>query len=236
MTSSRRTDAYRVSLSALLISLMLVLGYVESLIPTGVPGIKIGLSNGVLIFAVYMLGIPTAYILMALKVVLSGLLFSGVTGMLYAFAGGLVSLTLMSLLSRFKRLSPIIVSVAGGVTHNLGQVAVALIILSPVRQMLYYLGLLVLTGAVCGAATGLAAVSVMRHLKLTRLRPAGHKGDKKREWLLVAVAVLAVGAGLTFACIRMKQASPVSVVEEDGNDSPFLKPEDLPFGLGIPGK
>ena len=68
MRRSRPQNAYRVSLSAMLISLMLVLGYIESLIPTGVPGIRIGLSNGVLIFSVYMLGIPSAYILMALKV------------------------------------------------------------------------------------------------------------------------------------------------------------------------
>ena len=80
--NGRNSDAFRLSLSALLIALMLVLGYVESLVPAGVPGMKLGLSNSVLIFAVYMLGIPSAYILMALKVLLSGLLFSGVSAML----------------------------------------------------------------------------------------------------------------------------------------------------------
>ena len=74
----------------LAIALMLVLGFVESLMPVaaGVPGIKLGLSNGVLIFAVYMLNLPTAFVLMVLKVVLSGLLFGGVNAMMYAFAGG----------------------------------------------------------------------------------------------------------------------------------------------------
>ena len=73
MTNRERTQ--RIALSGLLVALMLVLGYVESLIPVaaGIPGIKLGLSNGVLIFAIYMLGIPTAFVLMLLKVVLSGL-------------------------------------------------------------------------------------------------------------------------------------------------------------------
>ena len=67
-------------------------------VAAGVPGIKLGLSNGVLIFAVYMLNLPTAFVLMVLKVVLSGLLFGGVNAMMYAFAGGLVSMVFMALL------------------------------------------------------------------------------------------------------------------------------------------
>lgn len=89
-----------VALCGLLVALMLVLGFVESLMPVaaGMPGIKLGLSNGVLIFAVYMLNLPTAFVLMVLKVLLSGLLFGGVNAMMYAFAGGLVSMVFMALL------------------------------------------------------------------------------------------------------------------------------------------
>ena len=60
---SSREITVRTAYSGLLIATMLVLGYVESLVPAGVPGMKLGLSNSVLIFAVYMLGIPSAYIL-----------------------------------------------------------------------------------------------------------------------------------------------------------------------------
>ena len=83
---NNREQTQRIALSGLLVALMLVLGYVESLIPVaaGIPGIKLGLSNGVLIFAIYMLGIPTAFVLMLLKVVLSGLMFGGVSAMMYA--------------------------------------------------------------------------------------------------------------------------------------------------------
>ena len=80
----------QLALCSVLLTLMLVLGWVESLFPPlmGVPGIKLGLSNGVLIFAVYMLSLPTAWVLMLLKVVLSSLFLGGVAALPYALAGG----------------------------------------------------------------------------------------------------------------------------------------------------
>ena len=148
---TNREMTKRTALSGLLIAMMLVLGYVESLIPavSGVPGIKLGLSNGVLIFAVYMLDLPTAWVLMVLKVTLSGLLFGGFNTIMYALAGGVLSMIAMSLLSRVKGMHPVTVSMAGGVSHNVGQV-------------------LVVVGAACGALTGICADSVMKHLKHMR--------------------------------------------------------------------
>ena len=166
---SSRERTRRVALCGLLIAMMLVLGYVESLIPvnTAVPGIKLGLSNGVLIFAVYMLDLPTAWILMVLKVMLSGLLFGGFNTIMYAMAGGVLSMLVMTLLSRVKGMHPITVSMAGGVAHNVGQVALAMIILQT-PQLLYYMAVLMLVGLACGALTGIVASSVMKHLKNIR--------------------------------------------------------------------
>lgn len=166
---SNREMTRRVALSGLLIAMMLVLGYVESLIPavSGVPGIKLGLSNGVLIFAVYMMDIPTAWILMALKVTLSGLLFGGANTIVYAMAGGILSMLVMSLLSRVKGMLPVTVSMAGGVMHNIGQVLVAIAVLGT-QQLYYYMAVLVIVGAACGALTGICAGRVMKHLKHIR--------------------------------------------------------------------
>jgi len=166
MKRTEREQTQRIALSGLLVALMLVLGYVESLIPVaaGVPGIKLGLSNGVLIFAVYMLGIPTAFVLMALKVVLSGLMFGGVSAMMYAMAGGVLSMIAMSLLSRVKGIHPIVVSMVGGVMHNVGQVGLAMIMLNT-PKLLYYMAILMIVGLICGAVTGVCADTVMKHLK-----------------------------------------------------------------------
>ena len=167
--TSSRERTRRVALCGLLIAMMLVLGFVESRIPinAGIPGIKLGLSNGVLIFAVYMLDLPTAWMLMVLKVTLSGLLFGGFNTIMYALAGGVVSMLAMSLLSRVKGMHPVTVSMAGGVAHNVGQVALAMIILQT-PQLLYYMAVLMLVGLACGALTGVVANSVMKHLKTIR--------------------------------------------------------------------
>ena len=169
MSRSTRFSPKRVALCGLLLSLMLILGYVESLIPavSAVPGIKLGLSNGVLIFAIYMLGIPTAFVLMVLKVVLSGLMFGGVSAMMYAMAGGLLSMVCMSLLSKVKGVHPVTVSMVGGVAHNVGQVGLAMLMLRTPKLM-YYMVILMLVGLACGALTGVCATSVMKHLKKIR--------------------------------------------------------------------
>ena len=88
--NKQRITTKQLALCSVLLTLMLVLSWVESLFPPllGVPGIKLGLSNGVLIFAVYMLSLPTAWVLMLLKVVLSSLFLGGVAALPYALAGG----------------------------------------------------------------------------------------------------------------------------------------------------
>lgn len=163
---TNREKTHRIALSGLLVALMLVLGYMESLLPVaaGIPGIKLGLSNGVLIFAIYMLGIPTAFVLMLLKVVLSGLMFGGVSAMMYAFAGGLLSMIFMSLLSRIKGVHVVVVSMIGGVMHNVGQVGLAMVMLATPRLM-YYMAILMVVGLACGTLTGVCADSVMKHLR-----------------------------------------------------------------------
>ena len=159
----------RVALSALLLSTMLVLGYFESMLPSpSVPGIKIGLSNSVLIFAVYMLNIPSAFLLMVLKVVLSGLMFGGVSAMMFAMAGGVLSMVLMCALSKVKGIHPIVVSMVGGVGHNVGQVAMAMLILNT-DKLVYYMAVLMLVGMACGMLTGFAATRVMAYMKHVKM-------------------------------------------------------------------
>lgn len=99
------------------------MGYIEKLIPIteAIPGIKLGLSNVVILFGLYMLGAGDAFVLMVLKVVLSGLLFGSPSVMMYSFGGGLLSWIVMTLLSRIKGISIIGVSAAGAVAHNVGR-------------------------------------------------------------------------------------------------------------------
>ena len=153
----------RLAVSALLVTVMLMLGYVESLVPTGVPGGKLGLSNSVLILAIVWLGVPTAFALMVVKVLLSGFLFSGVNAMLYAFAGGVLSMVVMSALYKSKAFSLTPVAMAGAVAHNVGQVALAMLILET-KKLVFYMAVLMLVGLVTGFITGTIASILIRRL------------------------------------------------------------------------
>ena len=156
--NKQRITTKQLALCSVLLTLMLVLSWLESLFPPlmGVPGIKLGLSNGVLIFAVYMLSLPTAWVLMLLKVVLSSLFLGGVAALPYALAGGVLSL--------MKWMHPVTVSIVGGVMHNVGQIVMAMIILHT-SQLAYYMAVLMLSGILFGALTGVSATLVMKHMK-----------------------------------------------------------------------
>lgn len=168
MRKNNRFNVQRTALCGLLTAMMLVLGFIESLIPVaaGVPGIKLGLSNGVLIFALYMLDMPTAFVLMIVKVVLSGLMFGGVSAMMYAMAGGVLSMLTMMLLKKL-RFHLVIVSMFGAVMHNVGQVLMAMLILQTPR-LIYYMAILMFVGLATGAVTGIAANTTIKHIKKLR--------------------------------------------------------------------
>ena len=145
----------RLTLLALLTALALVLSYVESLLPplTAVPGIKPGLGNLSVQLALYGLGVWPALALSAVRLTLSSLLFG--TGMRFLA---------MALLKRTDRFSPVGVSVLGGVCHNLGQIAAALLLLET-PAILGYLPVLLLTGTISGALIGLLGGWLLRRLK-----------------------------------------------------------------------
>lgn len=168
--SAKTVTTQQLALCAMLLSLMLVLGWVETLIPldAAVPGIKLGLSNGVLVFAVYLLPLSQAWLLMLLKVLLSGFLFGNPSTMMYAAAGGVLSLGCMTLLSRVKGMHPVTVSIVGGAAHNVGQVGLAMLILRT-AGLLGYLGILIPVGMGCGALCGVAAAGVMKAARRTNL-------------------------------------------------------------------
>ncbi len=213
---SNRDATLRTTLSALLLAMMLILGYVESLLPisVGIPGIKLGLSNGVLIFAVYMLDAPTGYTLMALKVLLSGMLFAGPSTMMYGFAGGLLSMTGMVLLARSRRLPVTVVSAVGGILHNLGQIGLSLLILQvPLKAMLLYILVLTGVGCACGVLTGVCATSVMKHLKAVGWKTGSKRATGSRRWVIALLALVLAGAVGVWALWKQPAQQPGTSVD-----------------------
>lgn len=153
---SRNSKARRVALYGMLTALAFILSYVESLVPVtvGIPGVKLGLANLVVVIALYTLDLKGAFVISAVRIVLSGLTFGGLFSMLYSLAGGLLSFAVMAILSRKKLFGTVGVSVCGGVAHNIGQLLVAMAVLET-ESVWYYFPVLLISGSVAGVLIGL---------------------------------------------------------------------------------
>ena len=154
------------AIMGLLTAIALIFGYLERLLPAfpNLPGVKIGLGNTVLLFALYFMKKSQAFILLIAKVTLTGLLFSGISAMMYAFAGGLLSIAAMLSAKKIRGISIIGVSCVGAVFHNIGQVSLAAIIVRT-PTLLWYLPVLIVIGAVMGILIGTIAKFVIRNLE-----------------------------------------------------------------------
>ncbi|MBQ5441306.1 MAG: Gx transporter family protein [Firmicutes bacterium] len=154
-----------VAISAMFAALALIFSYVEVLIPIPlpIPGIKLGIANLVIIIAIYRLGLKHALTINLVRIVAAGLLFSGVFGMIYSLAGGILSTVGMYLLYRTDRFSMVGVSMAGGVLHNLGQLLTACVLLSNTALMSYF-AVLLFSGMITGILIGLLSYVIEKRL------------------------------------------------------------------------
>lgn len=158
----------KTALYGLLVALAFIFSYIESLVPLpiGIPGVKLGLANGVTLVALYLLRPMDAVAVACLRILLAGLTFGSPVSMLYSLCGGLFSLFVMWLCRRSDRFSVVGVSIAGGVAHNVGQLALAAVLLS--TSVAWYAPVLLVTGTLTGALIGI----LCRHLlpRLEKMR------------------------------------------------------------------
>ena len=223
-----RPQTQKIARFGLLTALALVLGLMDRAIPVSallggmLPGIKLGLANTVLLYAVYLMDWKSCVALMLTKVVLSGFLFGSLSAILFSLSGGVLSLLVMLLLRKkpeagavatilltaaaeiyllSKNRNPqgemlvtviliglafiagIVVlilthqgivtpvmgtSLAGAVTHNIGQVLMACLVMNNTRLLISYLPALIGIGAAVGCLTGVVTDRVLTALKLMK--------------------------------------------------------------------
>lgn len=146
-------------------ALALIFSYVETLIPVhfGIPGIKLGLANLLVVVFLYKRNAKEALLLSCVRIVLSGLMFANLFSILYSLAGGILSLAVMTFLKKKGTFSVMGVSIAGGVMHNLGQLLVAMLVVETC-QVGYYFPVLLIAGTVTGMLIGLASNEVLKRL------------------------------------------------------------------------
>lgn len=158
--------AKKIALMGIFTALAIVAGYIERLVPfpVAVPGIKLGLANVVVIIAMYYMGEKEAFCISVIRIMAVGLLFSGLSGILYSLAGGLLSYAGMAVGKNVRVFSIIGVSIIGGVLHNLGQIFIAALVVSNIK-LLYYVPVLIFAGIAAGVVTGLVAFYTLAYVK-----------------------------------------------------------------------
>lgn len=159
----RSSVSRRVAVSAVLCAVSLLFSYLETFIPMPIPGMKIGLANLIPLLLLPSVGIPAAATVSLLRISLSSLLFGSPATFVYSLAGGIVSFTVMAITFRFRLFGPAGVSVLGGVSHNLAQIAVAVFALGTSRVVVL-LPWLLLSGTVAGLAVGLLGAWILPRL------------------------------------------------------------------------
>ncbi len=143
----------------------LVFSYVESLIPIhiGIPGVKLGFANLIVVIALYKMSIKEAYILSVVRIILAGFMFGNLFAILYSLAGGILSLMIMCVLKKTNQFSIYGISMAGGVFHNIGQLIMAAIVLESV-SIGYYFPVLLISGLVTGLVIGVISNEMLKRL------------------------------------------------------------------------
>lgn len=161
----------RITFLALFASLALLLSYVEMLLPpifTAVPGIKMGLSNIVIVLILYRFGIIEASVVSFVRLIISTLLFANISTFWYGLAGAVLSLTVMAILKKLDFLSIVAVSVAGAVLHNIGQMIVAIILLKT-PEIGYYMIVLSITGTIAGIFIGICGAFLYKRFEKMKM-------------------------------------------------------------------
>lgn len=154
----------RLAFLSLFTAMCLILSFVETLIPplvTAVPGIKLGLPNIIIIFVLYRFSLLEAATVSLVRLSVSALLFGSALTFVYSLAGAILSLAVMAALKRLNAFSKVGVSVAGGVCHNVGQIAVAMFVLAT-KEIGYYFPVLAVSGIVTGVFVGLCALELIK--------------------------------------------------------------------------
>lgn len=148
------------------VALALIFSYIETLIPfqMGIPGVKLGLANIVIVIALYRMPLGEVVTLSVVRVILAGFLFGNLMSILYSLAGGLLSLAVMWGLKHVKTVSILGVSIAGGVFHNLGQLLAAAVVVET-YGVFTYAPVLLVSGLITGLVIGLASSEMLRRIK-----------------------------------------------------------------------
>ncbi|MFZ7121305.1 MAG: Gx transporter family protein [Eubacteriaceae bacterium] len=153
---------------SMLVSQAMILSYVESLLPVmPIQGAKLGLANITTILALCTLNFSASFLIVVARVLLNSLMFGSMASLIYSLTGGILSLVVMYLILKLfrKGLSLISVSILGSISHNIGQLIVAILVLDNNMNLLLILPYLLLIAIPTGLFVGLASNYLVKYLQ-----------------------------------------------------------------------
>ncbi len=166
MMKQGQNETKKIACLGLLAALAIIFGYVEVLFPfhIGIPGIKLGIANIMTVLVLYLFGWREAGTVMLVRVVVIGLLFGNVYGILYSLSGGILSLIGMSFF-RYRMIFGMVgVSILGGILHNMGQLFLAAFIVKELK-LVFYGPILLIAGIVTGFLIGIVTELIFKRLE-----------------------------------------------------------------------
>lgn len=160
-----KTPAEKAAVYGVLTALAMVLSYVEMLVPlpVGIPGVKPGLANLVVFFALYVMKPKEAFLISMVRILLVSVTFGNMSAFLYSMSGGILSFFIMWLCKEKADLLPVGVSIAGGVFHNVGQLLMASLILENMAVFTYF-PVLLTAGCITGGIVGFLGGQIVKYI------------------------------------------------------------------------
>ena len=162
-----RETTKRVAILGVISAFAAILSYIEAILSFGffIPGVKLGLANIAVVIVLYIYGYKDAFFVNIIRIFVVGLLFTNMFSIMFSIAGATISYIVMILLKKLNIFSPIGVSVAGGVAHNVGQLVIAMFIIES-YSVINYVPILMIAGIICGLIVGIISLMVIKYLKV----------------------------------------------------------------------
>lgn len=165
MNQKRTSRNQKLARMGLFTALGVIFGYVETLLPvfSGIPGVKLGLANLSVLYILLRYSIKEAALVSALRILIIGAMFGNAFGIFYSLCGAALSLICMNAAKTHTDASPRMLSVLGGISHNIGQLLLAMWLVGR-STLLFYTPVLLLSGLLTGLLIGLLTEEVCKRI------------------------------------------------------------------------
>lgn len=165
-----KNETRKLTFLSIFSALAIILSFVESLLPpiwSSVPGIKMGLPNIIIIFLLYKFSLKQAAVVSGIRILTVAFLFGNLMTLAYSVSGAVLSLAVMWIMKKCNLFSMVGVSIAGAVSHNIGQIVAAILILGT-KEIGFYLPVLAISGIVAGIFVGTAGILLLKYTERYR--------------------------------------------------------------------